>query len=127
LWPIAVYFFAVLAIVAFMLGFSYVLGQRHKERATGEQYESGIVSTGSTRMRFSVKFYLMAMFFVVFDLEAVFLYAYAVSYAQTGWSGFVEMVIFVGVLLAALLYLWRVGALEWGPSKKPHPAKAPAE
>jgi NADH-quinone oxidoreductase subunit A len=100
-----------------MLVVSALLGEHHRERATTEPYESGIVSTGSARLRFHAKFYLMAMFFVIFDLEAVFLYAYAVSFRQTGWLGYFEMLIFVGILAVALFYLWRIGALEWGTPK----------
>jgi NADH-quinone oxidoreductase subunit A len=117
LWPLAVYFAAVIVIVTVMLVLSYVLGQRHRERATEEPYESGIVSTGTARVRFDVKFYLIAMFFVIFDLEAVFIYAWAVSLRETGWPGYAEMLVFIGVLAAALIYLWRLGALDWGKKK----------
>jgi NADH-quinone oxidoreductase subunit A len=113
LWPLVVYFVAVLAVVAAMLGGSFVLGQRHKQRATGEPYESGIVSTGSARLRLPVVCYLLAVFFVIFDLEAVFLIAYAVSARELGWTGYVEALIFIGVLVVALAYLWRLGALDW--------------
>jgi NADH-quinone oxidoreductase subunit A len=108
-----VYFVAVLAVVAAMLGGSFVLGQRHKQRATGEPYESGIVSTGSARLRLPVVFYLVAVFFVIFDLEAVFLIAYAVAARELGWTGYVEALVFIGVLVVALAYLWRLGALDW--------------
>src|SRR6266540_2573077 len=114
LWPLGVYFFAVVAIVAIMISLSYVLGERHREKQTNEPYESGIVSTGTARVRFDIKFYLIAMFFVIFDLEAVFIFAWAVSIRETGWTGYAEMLIFIGVLTAALIYVWRLGALEWG-------------
>jgi NADH-quinone oxidoreductase subunit A len=104
-----------------MIAASSVLGQRHRERATGEPYESGVVPTGSARVRFDIKFYLVAMFFLIFDLEAVFLYAWAVGVRETGWSGFAEMLIFTGVLAAALAYLWRMGALDWGRKKNGKP------
>jgi NADH-quinone oxidoreductase subunit A len=113
----AVYFFAVVALVTFMILLSFVLGERHRERATGEPYESGILSTGTARMRFDVKFYLVAVFFVVFDLEAVFIFAWAVSIRELKWAGYVEILIFIGVLMAALIYLWRLGALEWRTKK----------
>lgn len=100
-----------------MVGASFVLGERHRERATGEPYESGIASTGSARMPFSIQFYLVAVFFVIFDLEAVFLVAWSVVVEEAGWTGFVEIAIFVGILLAALFYLWRLGALDWGPRR----------
>jgi len=101
-----------------MVGVSSLLGQRHRERETDDPYESGIVSTGSARLRFSSRFYLVAMFFVVFDLESVFLYAWAVSARRVGWTGFVEVTVFVAVLLAALFYLWRLGALSFGPAAR---------
>ena len=117
LWPLAVYFVSVLLLVAAMLTLSYLLGERHREKQTDEPYESGIIATGTARVRFDVKFYLIAMFFVIFDLEAVFVYAWAVSIRETGWAGYLEMLVFIGVLASALIYLWRLGALEWSASK----------
>src|SRR5512143_3919556 len=114
LWPLGVYFAAVVLMVVVMIAVSYVLGERHREEQTNEPYESGIASTGSARVRFDIKFYLIAMFFVIFDLEAVFIFAWAVSIRETGWAGYWEMLIFIGVLSAALVYVWRLGALEWG-------------
>src|SRR5512139_3964050 len=114
LWPVIVYFIAVVLLAAVMIGLSYFLGQRYRERATGLPYESGVASTGTARVRFDIKFYLIAMFFVIFDLEAAFIYAWAVSIRETGWMGYREMLLFIGVLAAALVYLWKLGALEWG-------------
>ncbi len=114
LWAFGVYFALVFALVVAMLAVSYVLGQRHREAATDSPYESGIVSTGSAHLRLSAKFYLVAMFFVIFDLEAVFIFAWAVAGRELGWAGYWELLIFSGVLVAALVYLWRVGALDWG-------------
>lgn len=110
----AVYAALVVLNVAGMLFLSSLLGQRHSERATGEPYESGMVPTGTARMRFTIKFYLVAMLFVIFDLEVVFVLAWAVALRELGWAGYVEILIFVGVLFAALVYLWREGALDWG-------------
>lgn len=117
LWPLGVYTAIVFGLVGAMLGLSYLLGQRHHDRSTDFPYESGIVSEGSARVRLSAKFYLVAMFFVIFDLEAVFLFAWAVAVRETGWTGYVEVFIFISVLLVALGYLWRVGALEWGSGR----------
>lgn len=113
LWPLIVYFLSVLGLVAMMIAVSYVLGERHREKQTNEPYESGIISTGTARVRFDVKFYLIAMFFVIFDLEAVFIFAWAVSIRETGWMGYAEMLIFIGIMVAALVYVWKLGALEW--------------
>jgi len=116
IWPIAAYFAAVLVVVSSMIVISYVLGQRHKERVTGEPYESGIMSTGSARIRLDIRFYLVAMIFVIFDLEAVFIFAWAVALRELGWAGYLEAMIFIGILIAALVYLWRLGALDWKPA-----------
>jgi len=113
IWPLVAYFTFVVVLVAVILLVSSLLGQRHCEPATGEPYEGGIVSGGSARVRFSVRYYLVAMFFVVFDLEAVFLFAWAGAARELGWAGYCEVVLFVGVLVAALIYLWKVGALDW--------------
>ena len=113
LWPLAVYLVIVSTLVVAMLGLSFILGQRHNNRATGSPYESGILSQGSARVRLSAKFYLVAMFFVIFDLEAVFIFAWAISVRETGWTGYAEATLFIAVLLATLVYLWRVGALDW--------------
>lgn len=112
LWPLLVYVALVLIVVLGMLGLSHFLGQRHREPATDEPYESGIPPTGSARLRFDVRFYLVAMFFVIFDLEAAFLFAWAVALRQAGWLGYIEAILFIGVLLAGLIYLWRMGALD---------------
>jgi NADH-quinone oxidoreductase subunit A len=127
LWPLVVYAGAVIVLVTSMLALSYVLGQRHQGTATGEPYESGIVSTGSARVRLSAEFYLVAMFFVIFDLEAVFIVAWAVAFREVGWGGYVEVVVFIGVLLAALVYLWRQGALDWGAVGRTMPSRRDTE
>lgn len=114
LWAFGVYFVLVLTLVVSMLAASYVLGQRHREPATGSPYESGILSAGSAHVRLSAKFYLVAMFFVIFDLETVFIFAWAVAGRALGWAGYWEILIFSGILIAALIYLWRLGALDWG-------------
>ena len=119
LWPLAVYFLAVLLLVAAMLAVSYILGEHHTGHATNEPYESGVPIIGSARQRLSAKFYLVAVFFVIFDLESVFIVAWAVAIRQLGWAGYAEILIFIGVLVAALIYLWRLGALEWGPKGRP--------
>ena len=116
-WPLVVYFLFAVALVVLMTVLSYILGQRHRGRATGEPYESGIVPTGSAWIQHDVKYYLVAMLFVIFDLEAVFIFAWAVSLREVGWAGFFEALIFIAVLVAALAYIWSMGALDWGPSR----------
>ncbi|HMA54708.1 MAG TPA: NADH-quinone oxidoreductase subunit A [Acidobacteriota bacterium] len=113
LWPLLVYAAAVLIIAAGMIGISYVLGQRHRERATVEPYESGVPATASARLRFSPRYYVVAMLFVVFDVEAVFLIVWAVSLREAGWRGFLAALVFLAVLLAVLLYEARAGAFDF--------------
>lgn len=110
---LALYFAIVIALAAAILVLSYFIGPRHAEPATVAPYESGILSQGSARLRLSARFYLIAMFFVVFDLEAAFLFAWSVAVRELGWPGYWEAVVFVGVLVIALGYLWRIRALDW--------------
>ena len=121
MWPLVFYCSAVLIIVGGMIGLPYVLGERHwrnpvrqGQRGTYAPYESGVRPTGTAQLRLPIQYYLVAMFFVIFDLEAVFIYAWAVAVPETGWWGFSEIAVFITILLVALIYLWRVGALEWG-------------
>lgn len=114
MWPFGLYIVLVLLVVAGMMVASALLGQRHFEPATGSPFESGIVGTGPEHVRLSVRFYFIAMFFVIFDLESIFIFAWAVAARPLGWAGYAEMLVFVFVLVASLFYLWRVGALDWG-------------
>ena len=98
-----------------MLGLSFVLGQRHTERATGEPYEGGILSAGSARLRFSSQFYLIAMLFVIFDVETIFIVSWAIAFQELGWYGYVGVMVFVILLFVVLIYEWRNGALDFGP------------
>ena len=95
-----------------------MLGGRAWGRAKNKPFESGVESVGSARLRFSAKFYLVAMFFVIFDVEALYLFAWSVSVRESGWVGFIEATIFITLLLVGLLYLWRIGALDWAPKKR---------
>jgi NADH-quinone oxidoreductase subunit A len=118
IWPLLIYGLLTLLVIALMMFMSYILGQRHKEKATGEVYESGIEITGEARLRFPIHFYIIAMFFVIFDLEAVFIISWAVAFKELGWVGYWGIVIFIGMLLAALVYEWRIGAFDFGPKGK---------
>lgn len=118
IWPLVVYFAFVVVLVAAILVISYLLGPHHSEPATGEPYEGGIVSEGSARARLSIGYYLVAMFFVIFDLESVFIFAWAGAARELGWTGYWAIVLFTGMLVAPLIYLWKVGALDW--AHEPH-------
>lgn len=122
LWPLLVYAGAVAVLILVMLCLSYLLGQRHNDRTTGEPFESGVIPVGSARLRLSAKFYLVAIFFVIFDLEVVFIFAWGIAVQDAGWPGYVGAMTFIGILTAALIYEWRLGALDWGPR---HPRVRP--
>lgn len=117
-WPFLVFGGIVLVLVLAILGLSYLLGQRHKDRATGEAYESGVLSTGSARLRFPSQFYLVAMLFVIFDIETVFVISWAIAFDDLGWAGFIGVSVFIFILLIVLIYEWRNGALDFGPDGK---------
>ena len=108
----------VLSLVGAMIGLSYFLGQRHNERATGDPYEGGILSHGSARIRFSSQFYLIAMLFVIFDVETIFIFSWAIAFRDLGWYGYAGVMVFIILLVVVLIYEWRVGALDFGPDGK---------
>jgi NADH-quinone oxidoreductase subunit A len=116
-WPFLVYAGAAVGVIAGMLGVSYVLGQRHMERETGEPFESGILQTGSARLRLSIQFYLVGMLFVIFDLEAVFIFAWAIAIRDAGWTGYIGVITFIGILVVGLVYEYKSGALDFGRKK----------
>ena len=97
-----------------MLGLSYVLGQRRANKATNMPFESGVLSVGSPQIHMAVEFYLVAIFFVIFDLETVFIFAWAVAFFELGWEGFLAVIVFVFVPGVALIYELSTGALDWG-------------
>jgi NADH-quinone oxidoreductase subunit A len=111
--PFLFYFALVMFVVITMLVLSYFLGQRINRPGKNLPFESGIVSVGSAHFRISVQFYLPAILFIIFDLEVVFLFAWAVAVKEAGWPGFIEISVFILILLAALFYLYRIGALDW--------------
>ena len=129
-WSALVYMVAAVGLVVFMLVVPRLLGGRSSGRQKEETFEAGVVGAGNARLRLSAKFYLVAIFFVIFDLEALYLYTYAVSVREAGWLGFWTAVLFVVELLIGLYYLLKLGALNWSPAdKKPKPkrlAAAPA-
>ncbi len=118
LWPLALYVGFVLFLVASVVIISAVLGERHEGCARDEPYESGVLSTGSARVRLSTKFYLVALLFVLFDLEAVFIFAWAIAVPELGWVGYYGLLVFVGLLVVGLVYEWRQGGLDWGRTLK---------
>ena len=114
IWPAVLYAVLVLVLAAAILILSAVLGERRKGPERSMPYESGIEPAGPLPRRLSVEFYQVALFFVIFDLEAVFIFAWAVNARRLGWTGYLELVVFVVLLFAGLVYLWKAGGLDWG-------------
>lgn len=116
--PFIIFAFAVIFLVGVMIGLSYFLGERHKEKTTDEPYESGIPPTGDARLRFPSSFYIIAMFFVIFDLDAAFIMLWAVSFRELGLPGYIGILIFILILIILLIYELSIGALDFGPNGK---------
>ena len=123
-FPVLLQAIIAMVVAAGMLGASYILGKKVRNRVKDLPYECGIVPTGSARERFSVKFYLVGMLFILFDIEAIFLYPWAVVYRELRMFAFLEMLIFIVLILSGFFYIWKKGALDWGetgrrPLRKP--------
>jgi NADH-quinone oxidoreductase subunit A len=124
MWPFVVYFVASLLLVLTMLGLGWLLGQRRANQATNMPFESGVISVGSSQMEFSVEFFLVAIFFVIFDMETVFIFAWAVAFFELGWKGLLSATVFIVVLSVALVYALTNRTLEWGIKKRSGPSGA---
>ncbi|MDN7143044.1 NADH-quinone oxidoreductase subunit A [Pseudomonas sp. JQ170] len=118
-WAFGVFLLGVVTLCLLMLGISRFLGGKAWGRSKNEPFESGMLPVGTARLRLSAKFHLVAILFVIFEAEALFLFAYAVSVRETGWAGFIGAVIFAGILLLGLVYEGAMGALNGGVKTKP--------
>jgi NADH-quinone oxidoreductase subunit A len=118
LWPLLLYAGVVVFLLVAILFLSYILGQHHHDRATNKPYEGGIEQSGSARLRFSTQFYLVAMLFVIFDVEAVFIILWALGFYELGWYGYIGVAIFIAQLVVVLIYEWGIGALDIGINVK---------
>jgi NADH-quinone oxidoreductase subunit A len=112
-FPVLVQTILAAAVAAGLIGAGLALGKRVRDAAKDTPYECGIPPTGSARERFSVKFYLVGMVFILFDIEAIFLYPWAVVFRQLKWFAFIEMLLFIALVLVGFFYLWKKGALDW--------------
>jgi NADH-quinone oxidoreductase subunit A len=112
-FPVLVQIVIAVVVAAALVALSYLIGKRVKDRVKDSPYECGIAPTGSARERFSVKFYLVGIVFILFDIEAVFLYPWAVVYRELKMFAFVEMLLFVVLILVGFFYVWKKGALDW--------------
>jgi NADH-quinone oxidoreductase subunit A len=122
-FPVLVQAIVAMGLAAGLLTVSYILGKRVRNRVKDMPYESGIVPTGDARQRFSVKFYLVGMLFILFDIEAIFLYPWAVVYRELKMVAFVEMLVFVILILSGFFYIWKKGALDWAAAGPPGPGE----
>ncbi len=111
--PLLVFFSLVALLAGALLLLSSLVGWRRPNPAKQQPYECGMEPTGDAREPFSVKFYLVAMVFILFDVEAIFLYPWAFVFRELQWFGFAEMALYIAILLVGYLYLWKKGALDW--------------
>src|SRR5712692_7389807 len=112
-FPVLLQVAIAMAVATLMLGLSYLLGKKVRNAVKDTPYESGMVPIGDARHRFSVKFYLVGMLFILFDIEAIFLYPWVVVYRDLKMFGFIEMAVFVVLILSGFFYIWKKGALDW--------------
>ena len=114
--PLLLHFGIATVIAAAIVTLSWLIGQHKPNRAKLSPYECGVAPVGDARERFSVKFYMVAMLFILFDVEAVFLYPWAVILRELKMFGFWEMIVYIGIFLVGLFYVWKKGVLDWGLS-----------
>ena len=111
--PVLIYVLIVLGLLGALVTLSFVLGPSKPHRKKLAPYESGIIPDTPAQRKLTVRFYLTAMLFIIFDVEAIFFYPWAVLMRQLGWFGLIEMLVFMGILLIALAHIWRKGGLDW--------------
>jgi len=115
--PLALYTAAAVLLIGVLLVAAWWLGAKRSTAAKEIAYESGVIPTGSARLAYPVPFYLIAIFFIVFDVEAAFIFTWAVAWDELGLAGLLHITFFIAVLLLGLVWLWIKGGLEWGPTK----------
>ena len=118
-WPVAVYGVFVVLLVAAIVVISFVAGQRHKSHNRDVPYESGIEPTGSAQVTYGASYYLIAVFYLVFDVEAAIILGWVVAFHELGWQGYAVAMLFILTLVLGLVYVWKLGALDWNPASKP--------
>ena len=115
IFSLTIYVILILIFVASQLLIAVWIGERKKNVEKLRPYESGIIPTGIARLRYPVPFYLVAIFFLIFDVEGAFIFAWAIAYGKLGWTGWMQISFFIVLLLLGLFYIWRKGGLDWGP------------
>lgn len=124
LLALALYAGIALALIGTLLFLAWYLGHKTRSPVKNEPYESGVAPTGTARLVEPVPFYLVAIFFIVFDVEAIFIVSWAVAWDLLGWTGFAQICFFIGILFLGLVYLWKMGGLDWGPSARRRRSRA---
>ena len=123
-WAFVGLFLAIAGIlpgVPILLG--WLLGPRKPNPVKTDTYECGIETIGDTWVQFKVQYYIFALVFVIFDVESIFIFAWAIAFRELGWAGYIEIIIFISVVILTLIYLWAMGALDWArPKHKKHSA-----
>jgi NADH-quinone oxidoreductase subunit A len=112
-FTLVVYAVLVLAFIGSQLFLASWLGVKKPSREKSRPYESGVIPTGTARFRYPVPFYLVAIFFLIFDIEGAFIFTWAVAYEDLGWPGWTQMTFFIVLLLVGLVYIWKKGGLDW--------------
>lgn len=118
LLALGLYAATAVVLVLLLLLLARYLGRRTHSTVKGEPYESGVAPSGMARLKDPVPFYLVAIFFIVFDVELVFIVSWAVAWDRLGWAGYAQIVFFIVMLFAGLVYLWKTGGLDWGPRRQ---------
>ena len=124
-FSLGVYTALVFGLLGVLLVLTGWLGQKEETAEKLRPYECGIIPTGLARLHYPVPFYLVATFFLIFDVEAAFIFTWAIAFQPLGWAGWLQMSFFIIVLLVSLFYLWKKGGLGWGPGKHRAPVGKP--
>jgi NADH-quinone oxidoreductase subunit A len=118
IFSLVIYAILILVFVGLQLFIAYWLGEKRPNPEKSRAYESGVIPTGTARFRYPVPFYLVAIFFLIFDVEAAFIFSWAIAFRELGWAGWLKISFFIVILLLGLLYDWNKGGLDWGPTAK---------
>lgn len=118
IFSLIIYSIMILAFIVVMLFIASWIGERKVNTDKLRPYESGIIPTGSARLNYPVPFYLVAIFFLLFDVEGAYIFAWAIAWEKLGWAGWSQISFFIAVLILGLAYVWKKGGLEWGPTRK---------
>jgi len=118
IFSLIIYGILVLVFIGVQLFIAFWLGEKKKNKEKLRAYESGVIPTGTARLRYPVPFYMVAIFFLIFDVEAAFIFSWAIAYEDLGWAGWLQISFFIVVLILGLAYIWNKGGLEWGPTAK---------